>query len=79
MNRLIRELLTSQKKFFVYGPKWLFPTMLERRQVHSHNRAKTKKAKTCIMVTKAHTSEDKVKKILGVQLGCILKNPLFTQ
>ena len=63
---------------FVYGPKWLFPTMLKRRQVHSHNRAKIKKAKTCIMVTKAHTSDNNVKKTLDVRLGCILNNPLFT-
>ena len=62
MNTLIFELLTSQKKFFVYGPNLLFPTMLERRQVHSHNRAKTEKAKTCLLVTKARSSKDKVNK-----------------
>ena len=36
--------------------------MFELRQVHSHNRARTKNAKTCLMVTEAHISEDKVKK-----------------
>ena len=62
MNRLICDLFTSIFFVLVYGPKWLFPTMFERRQVHSHNRAKTKKAKISLMVTKAHTSEDRVKK-----------------
>ena len=33
--------------------------MLERRQVHSHIRAKYKKTKACIMVTKPCSSEEK--------------------
>ena len=62
---------------FVYGPKWLFPWMLERRQVHSHNRAKTKKSKTCLMVTKAHTSVDKVRKNTWCPIRLYLKKPSF--
>ena len=40
--------------------------MLEQRQVHSHTRTKTKKAKTCIKVTKPCSSEENDKKLDGV-------------
>ena len=40
--------------------------MLEQRQVHSHTRTKTKKAKTCIKVTKRCSSEENDKKLNGV-------------
>ena len=39
----------------------------------------TKKAKTCVTVTKARTCEDKLKKNTCCPLRLYLKNPLFTQ
>ena len=52
--------------------------MLQWQQVHSQNRAKTKKAKTCLMVTKAHTSEDKVKKYTFISPSDTFQSPSDT-